>query len=156
MAFLENCNEINGSTHIELWCFIECAANRYWLTLIHRPFLSNHFWIRCLKKVLLYWLQVSLKPDCKNLGSGVPILMAADKPRPQLQPSLEMIDYNWGKNTNYYEIHTFHWKLAANQGRSSQLLCISEFWSVFVTLLKNSYVVCKIPTGKVENPPKLQ
>ena len=44
--------------------------------------------IRCQTKVLLYWLQVSLRPDCKNLGSGVPSLMAADKPCPQLQPSL--------------------------------------------------------------------
>ena len=33
-------------------------------------------------------LQVSLQPDCKNLGSGVPSLMAADKLCPQLQPSL--------------------------------------------------------------------
>ena len=37
---------------------------------------------------MLYWLQVSLQPDCKNLGSGVPSLMVADKPCPQLQPSL--------------------------------------------------------------------
>ena len=44
--------------------------------------------IRCQTKVLLYWLQVSVQPDCKNLGSGVPSLMAADKPFPQLQPSL--------------------------------------------------------------------
>ena len=41
--------------------------------------------------VLLCWLQVSLRPDCKNLGSGVPILMAADKPCPQLQPSLRSL-----------------------------------------------------------------
>ena len=27
---------------------------------------------------MLYWLQVILQPDCKNLGSGVPSLMAAD------------------------------------------------------------------------------
>ena len=36
------------------------------------------------KKVLLYWLQVSLQPE----GSGVPSLMGADKPCPQLHPSL--------------------------------------------------------------------
>ena len=29
-----------------------------------------------------------MQPDCKNLGSGVPSLMAADKPCLQLQPSL--------------------------------------------------------------------
>ena len=51
-------------------------------------FWSNHFLIRCQTKVLLYWLQVSLRPDSKNLVSGVPSLMAADKPCPQLQPSL--------------------------------------------------------------------
>ena len=47
-----------------------------------------NFLIRCHTKVLLYWLQVKLQPDCKNLGSGLPSLMAADKPCPQLQPSL--------------------------------------------------------------------
>ena len=56
--------------------------------------------IRCQTKVLLYWLQVSLQPDCKNLGSGVPILMAADKPCPQLQPSLipKPSTYSYDKN----------------------------------------------------------
>ena len=44
--------------------------------------------IRWQTKVLLYWLQVSLQPDCKNLGSGVPSLKAAGKPCPLLQPSL--------------------------------------------------------------------
>ena len=43
-------------------------------------FCSNHFLIRCQRKVLLHWLQFSLKPDCKNLGSGFPSLIAADKP----------------------------------------------------------------------------
>ena len=48
-----------------LWCQIDfkIICNLFW---------SNHFLIRCQTKVLLYWLQVSLKPDCKNLGSGVP------------------------------------------------------------------------------------
>ena len=40
---------------------------------------------------MLYWLQVSLQLDCKNLGSGIPTLMAADKPCPQLKPSLCVI-----------------------------------------------------------------
>ena len=47
--------------------------------IICNLFWSNHFLIRCQTKVLLQWLQVSLKPDCKNWGSVVPILMAADK-----------------------------------------------------------------------------
>ena len=56
--------------------------------------------IRCQTKVLLYWLQVSLRPDCKNFGSGVPSLMAADKPCPQLQPSLllEQFFFTVGQN----------------------------------------------------------
>ena len=37
---------------------------------------------------MLYWLQVSLWPDCKKLVSGVSSLMASDKPCPQLQLSL--------------------------------------------------------------------
>ena len=48
-----------------LWCQID-------FKIICNPFWSNHFLIRCQTKVLLYWLQVSLKPDCKNLGSGAP------------------------------------------------------------------------------------
>ena len=39
-----------------------------------------------------------MKPDCKNWGSGVPILMAADKPCPQLQPSLCKGAYYCGTN----------------------------------------------------------
>ena len=60
------------------WCQIDfqIICNLFW---------HNHFLIRCHRKGLLYRLQVSLGPD---LGSGVPILMAADKPCPLLQPSL--------------------------------------------------------------------
>ena len=67
-----------------LWCQID-----FWV--ICNFFCSNHFVIRCQIKVLLYQLQFSLKPDCKNLGSGVPSLMAADKPCLLLQPSLVYI-----------------------------------------------------------------
>ena len=64
-----------------------------WFLDHSQPFLYDHFLIRSHAKVFLYWLQVSLQPDCKNLGSGVPILMAADKPCPHLQPSLP-----WGES----------------------------------------------------------
>ena len=67
--------------------------------------------IRCQTKVLLYWLQVSLRPDCKNLGSGVPSLRAADKPCPQLQPSLVVATFEPG-NLCYFlpsdEISSIH------------------------------------------------
>ena len=46
--------------------------------------------IRCQTKIFLYWMQVSLRSDCKNLGSGLPSLMSADKPFPLLQTSLHM------------------------------------------------------------------
>jgi hypothetical protein len=56
--------------------------------IICNLFWSNHFLIRCQTKVLLWRIHVSLGPNWKNPGSGVPSLMAADKPCPQLQPSL--------------------------------------------------------------------
>ena len=49
---------------------------------------ENHFLIRCQTNLLLYWLQVSFRQDCKKLACEVPSLMAADKPCPLLQPSL--------------------------------------------------------------------
>ena len=64
------------------YCTLACTEQSYFCRK------SYTFLIRCQTKVLLWWLQVSLKPDCENWGSGVPILMAADKPCPQLQPSL--------------------------------------------------------------------
>ena len=71
-------------TSIFLWCQIDfyIICNLFW---------SHYFLIRCQTNVLLYWLQVSLQPDCKNLDSGFPILMAADKPCPLLQPSLAVL-----------------------------------------------------------------
>ena len=51
-------------------------------------FWSNHFLIRCQTKVLLWRNHVSLGSKWKNPCSGFPSLMAADKPCPQLQPSL--------------------------------------------------------------------
>ena len=44
--------------------------------------------IRCQTKVLLWRIHVSLGPKWKNPGSGVPSLMTADKPCPQLQLAL--------------------------------------------------------------------
>ena len=51
-------------------------------------FCYNDFLIRCQKNVLLWRIHVSLGPKWKNPGSGVPSLIAVDKPFPRLQPSL--------------------------------------------------------------------
>ena len=53
-----------------------------------QPFLVKPFFDQVSNKGIAFWLQVILQPDCKNSGSGVPSLMAADKPCPQLQPTL--------------------------------------------------------------------
>ena len=47
-----------------------------------------HFLIRRQTKILHYWLQVSLRPDCKNLASGPPNLdgLRADHVGPSLSP----------------------------------------------------------------------
>ena len=51
-------------------------------------FLVTLFFVRCQTKALLWRIHVSLGPKWKNQGSGLPSLMAADKPCHQLQPSL--------------------------------------------------------------------
>ena len=56
-----------------------------------QPFFGLTIFWSGAKNVLLYWLQVSLRPDCKNLGSGVPSLLAADKPC-QLNYNLPYLD----------------------------------------------------------------
>ena len=63
--------------NIFLWYQIDfwIICNRFW---------SNYYLIRCQTKVLLYWLQFSLKPDCKNLGSEPP----RARWRPQATPSM--------------------------------------------------------------------
>jgi hypothetical protein len=79
-----------GASLIALCCvlsslFLEKKTNyiTFCLRSWHSIFLqkkTNYFLIMCQTKVLFYWLQVCLQLDCKNLGSGVPSLMAADKP----------------------------------------------------------------------------
>ena len=64
-----------------------------WLLDHLEPFLVKPFFDQVPNKgFALLAAQVSLGPDCKNLGSEVPILMAADKPCPQLQTSLMRTD----------------------------------------------------------------
>ena len=62
----------------KLWGFVVC--------------LLVNFDFSCL--IFFHWNGISLRPDCKSLGSGVPSLMAADKPYPQLQHSLLCADQN--------------------------------------------------------------
>ena len=69
-----------------------------------QPFLVKPFFDQLQeKKVLLYWLQVRLQPDSKNLGSGIPNLMAADKPCPQLLASLKPNHYHANMNVSFFD-----------------------------------------------------
>ena len=77
----------------------------YDFLIIRNFFWSNHFLIRCQKNVLLWRIHVSLGPKWKNPGSGVPSLMTADKPCPQLQPFLL-----WNKsNAHTFCKHVCEW-----------------------------------------------
>ena len=92
-------------------------------------------------------VEVSLKPDCKNWGSDVPVLMAADKPCPQLQPSL--VHSPWLRTSSIHTFSTFyHQSLSAHERVFLRFFCCStEQNFVQNTKQQNRFLInCTLPS----------
>ena len=97
-----------------------------------QPFLVKSFLDQVPNKGFPLVLQVSLQPNCKNLDSGVPSLMAADKPCPQLQPSLiyylclsmhsMYLPALWDANFRTLALELFVWALIWRHTRTTQFI----------------------------------
>jgi hypothetical protein len=100
-------------------------------------FLVQQFLIRCQTKVLLWRIHICLVPKWKNPGSGVPSLMAADKPCLQLQHSLLktpflyclMTNPKWSINRtwSFYRRSVFGHRWLWNSSRITvRILCLNS------------------------------